>query len=63
MNSLPSTDLSVSVLSWLGDELREEIARRETVSRRTRIATGMKSVIVAGVSGGMSLMFLRLLQF
>ncbi len=63
MNSLPATDLSISVLSWLGDELREEIARRETAHRYSQIVTGMKSVVVAGLSGGMSLMILKILQF
>lgn len=62
MNSFPASDLSISVLSWINDELREQIAQREQAERRSRIASGVKSVIIAGVSGGMSLMFLRLLQ-
>lgn len=63
MNSYPATELSISVLSWISDELRDQVAQIEQAERRSRIASGVKSVIVAGVTGGMSLMFLRLLQF
>jgi len=63
MNSLPASDLSISVLSWISDELREQIDQREEAERRSRITSGVKSVIIAGISGGMSLMFLHLLQF
>ncbi len=63
MQSLPATEVSISMLSWLNDELREEIARREDTKRQSRIAAGMKAVVVAGISGGMSMMFMRILQF
>ena len=63
MQSLPASEFSISILSWINDELREEIALREQVKRRSRIASGMKAVALAGISGGMSMMFLRILQF
>ncbi len=63
MKSYPATDLGISVLSWINDELREQVAEIEQAERRSRIASGVKSVIIAGVTGGMSLMLLRLVQF
>ena len=63
MKSFPATDLSISVLSWIGDELREQVAQIEQEERRARITSGVRSVIAAGLTGGMSLMLLQLLQF
>ncbi|QDT49747.1 hypothetical protein Pan258_38020 [Symmachiella dynata] len=63
MKSFPATDLSISVLSWIGDELREQVAQVEQEERRARITSGVRSVIAAGLTGGMSLMLLQLLQF
>jgi len=63
MKSFPATDLSISVLSWIGDELREQVAQVEQEERQARITSGVRSVIVAGLTGGMSLMLLQLLHF
>jgi len=62
MNSFPATDLSISVLSWISDELREQVAQIERDNRRARITSGVRSVIVTGLTGGMSLMLLHLFQ-
>lgn len=63
MDSLPATEVSLSVLSWINDELREEIARRDRAKRRTRVVAGVKAFAYAGISCGMSMMFMRILQF
>lgn len=62
MKSFPATDLSLSVMSWISDELREQVAQIERDERRARITSGVRSVIVTGLTGGMSLMLLRLFQ-
>jgi len=56
-----TAEISVSFLSWINDELRKEVQRREEAEKATRLVTSFKTFLVAGVSGG-TLLALKLFE-
>lgn len=59
--SYATTELSVSLLSWINEELRKEVQRREELERKPRFITNFKTFLVAGVWGG-TLLALKLFE-
>ncbi len=49
-SSAVSIELSVSYVSWINDQMREQVELRNTVSRTRRNVDIVRSFIVAGVA-------------
>jgi hypothetical protein len=47
-----TTEISVSFLSWINEELRREVEKRKEIESPPRVVTSFKTFLVAGVSGG-----------
>ncbi|MFT4556198.1 MAG: hypothetical protein ACKVII_00765 [Planctomycetales bacterium] len=49
-SSAVSMELSVSFVSWINDQMRDQVEDRNTVSRRRRNVDIVRSFVVAGVA-------------
>jgi hypothetical protein len=49
-SSAVSMELSVSFVSWINDQMRDQVEARNTVSRTRRHVSVVRSFVVAGVA-------------
>ncbi|MEX0703711.1 MAG: hypothetical protein WD069_16560 [Planctomycetales bacterium] len=51
MNASPAVTLSIEVLTWINQQLRERIAAEEEARQASRFTARVKAAVATGLSG------------